>query len=218
MLEPDSAADSRSAGDADKVSCLDEAQLVALAKTQPQYFGELYDRYYSRILNYVYRRTLDVTTAEEISSNTFFKALRGLPDYDHRGKFGAWLYRIAGNEIRLNWRAKRRRRDDNAHWREDYARVRFAENQSTAAEDIEEQARQFGQLHDALSRLSELYQAVLALRYFEGMSYEEVADVTERKLGTVKSLIHRGLKRLRHQLEGQGATFLQGQHCQVREE
>ena len=217
MLEP-GLVDSRSESKVVEASCSDEDQLVALAKTHPRFFGDLYDRYYGRILNYIYRRTLDVATAEEIASNTFFKALRALPDYDHRGKFGAWLYRIAGNEIRLNWRAKRRWPDGNANWREDYARVRFAANQATTTESIEQQARQFAGLHDALRRLPERYQTVLALRYFEGMSYDEVADVLEKKLGTVKSLIHRGLARLRRQLEGKSATFLQDSHYQVREE
>ena len=78
--------------------------------------------------------------------------------------------------------------------------------------------RQFAQLHDALSQLSERYQTVLTLRYFEGMSYDEVADVLGKRIGTVKSLIHRGLERLRRQFEGNGATFLQDLHYQVQEE
>jgi RNA polymerase sigma-70 factor (ECF subfamily) len=198
MLEPELAADSRS--DVAGASCPDDDQLVALAKTHPQFYGDLYERYYGRILNYAYRRTLDVAIAEEITSNVFFNALGGLPNYEHRGKFGAWLYRIAGNEIRLNWRAKRRRPDDNANWRADYTRVRFAANRAATAEEIEEQAQQFAKLHEALCRLPERYQSVLALRYFEGLSYEEVADVLEKKIGSVKSLIHRGLERLRREL------------------
>ncbi len=218
MLEPGSAADCCADREANELSRPDEAGLVARAKAHPDQFGALYDRYYARILNYCYRRTLDVATAEEITSNTFFKALRGLQDYDHRGKFGAWLYRIAGNEIRLAWRTQRRRPDGDARWREDYARVRFAADERTSAEDFEQQARQFARLHDAVRRLPERYQTVLALRYFEGLAYDEVADVLEKRVGTVKSLIHRGLKRLRRQFEANAATFLQDEHCHVREE
>jgi RNA polymerase sigma-70 factor, ECF subfamily len=101
----------------------DEADLVELAKTQRQAFGQLYELYYSRILNYIYRRTLDVASAEELTSNTFFSALRALPGYDNRGKFGAWLYRIAGNEIRLNWRSQRGRREGDCRWREEFGRI-----------------------------------------------------------------------------------------------
>ena len=198
--------------------CADEAELVERAKREPEAFGQLYDRYYSTILNYVYRRTLDVTLAEELTSNTFFNALRALPDYENRGKFGAWLYRIAGNEIKLNWRARRNRREGDCRWREELGRMRFASHQVNTAEEIEEQARQFAQLHDALSRLPERYQTILALRYFEAMSCEEVAEVLGKKIGTVKSLIHRGLQRLKRQFEGNGATFSRNLNYPVRKE
>ena len=110
----------------------DEAELVERAKTQPEAFGHLYDRYYSVVLNYVFRRTLDVALAEELTSNTFFNALRALGSYENRGKFLAWLYRIAGNEIRLNWRARRKQHKGEARWRAELGRVRFATDRAIA--------------------------------------------------------------------------------------
>jgi RNA polymerase sigma-70 factor, ECF subfamily len=192
----------------------DEAELVERARTQPEAFGHLYDRYYSVVLNYVFRRTLDVALAEELSSNTFFNALRALGGYENRGKFLAWLYRIAGNEIRLNWRARRKQHEGEARWRAELGRVRFATDRviATETEEVEEQARQFARLHEALSRLPERYQTILALRYFESLSCEEVAEVVGTKVGTVKSLIHRGLKQLRRQYEGDPATFERNLH------
>jgi len=190
----------------------DEAELVERAKTQPEAFGHLYDRYYSVVLNYVFRRTLDVALAEELTSNTFFNALRALGGYENRGKFLAWLYRIAGNEIRLNWRARRKQHEGEARWRAELGRVRFATDRAIATEEVEEQARQFARLHEALSRLPERYQTILALRYFESLSCEEVAEVVGTKVGTVKSLIHRGLKQLRRQFEGDRATLRPNLH------
>ena len=190
----------------------DEAELVERARTQPEAFGHLYDRYYSVVLNYIFRRTLDVALAEELTSNTFFNALRALGGYENRGKFLAWLYRIAGNEIRLNWRARRKQHEGEARWRAELGRVRFATDPAIATEEVEEQARQFARLHEALSRLPERYQTILALRYFESLSCEEVAEVVGTKVGTVKSLIHRGLKQLRRQYEGDPATFQRNLH------
>jgi RNA polymerase sigma-70 factor (ECF subfamily) len=190
----------------------DEVELVEQAKSQPEAFGQLYDRYYSVVLNYVFRRTLDVALAEELTSNTFFKALRALQDYENRGKFLAWLYRIAGNEIRLSGRARRHRQEGTARWRAEPGRVRFEADSAIATEEIEDQARQFARLHEALGRLPERYQTILALRYFESLSYEDVALVVGLKLGTVKSLIHRGLEQLRRQYEEDGATFQQNLH------
>ncbi len=192
----------------------DEAELVERAKTEPEAFGHLYDRYYSAVLIYVFRRTLDVALAEELTSNTFFNALRALGGYENRGKFLAWLYRIAGNEIRLNWRARRKQHEGEARWRAELGRVRFATDGAiaTETEEIEEQARQFARIHEALSRLPERYQTILALRYFESLSCEEVAEVVGTKVGTVKSLIHRGLKQLRRHYEGDRATFQRNLH------
>jgi len=190
----------------------DEAELVERARTQPEAFGHLYDRYYSVVLNYVFRRTLDVALAEELTSNTFFNALRALGGYENRGKFLAWLYRIAGNEIRLNWRARRKQHEGEARWRAELGRLRFPTDPAIATEEVEEQARQFARLHEALGRLPERYQTILALRYFESLSCEEVADVVGTKVGTVKSLIHRGLKQLRRQFEGDRATLRPNLH------
>ena len=90
--------------------------------------------------------------------------------------------------------------------------MRFASDQAIAAEEVEEQARQFARLHETLRRLPERYQTILALRYFESLSCEEVAEVVGTKVGTVKSLIHRGLKLLKTQYEGDPATFERNLH------
>ena len=78
-------------------------------------------------------------------------------------------------------------------------RVCFASGGPDGEEDVEEKMRTFAQLHEALGRLPDRYQAVISLRYFEAMPYAEIAEVLGKRLGTVKSLIHRGLKRLKRQ-------------------
>jgi RNA polymerase sigma-70 factor (ECF subfamily) len=143
----------------------EEAELVNRAKAHPQAFGELYERYYSRILCLIYRRTLDAEVAEELTSNTFFKALRALPRYDHRGRFGAWLYRIALNEIKLHRRTASSRRDHDPNWREELTRIHFASRQPDGEGDVEAKMHAFAELHDTLCRLPERYQVVFSLRY-----------------------------------------------------
>ncbi len=191
-------------------ACVDEEMLVERSKAQLQAFGDLYDLYYGKILSYAYRRTLDAVAAEEITSNTFFKALRALPGYDNRGKFGAWLYRIATNEIKLKRRSPWNRHEGDSRWREELCRVQFTSRGTPTEEteeDLEERMREFARLHEALNRLPERYQTALVLRYFEAMPYEEIGEVLGKKTGTIKSLIHRGLKRLRDQIETDGALF-----------
>jgi len=109
------------------------------------------------------------------------------------------LYRIATNEIRAHRRAASTRHESDYRWREELGRVYFASQGPDGEEDVEEKMRAFAELHEALGRLPDRYQAVLSLRYFEAMPYAEIAEVLGKKVGTVKSLIHRGLERLRRQ-------------------
>lgn len=185
-----------------------EAVLVERARSDPQAFGTLYEIHYDRILNYVYRRTLNVALAEELTSNTFFKALRHLPRYRRRTPFQAWLYRIATNEIKMHWRTEKRRRTRQETFAiAELDRVCFP---STEADD-RERIQQVALLNEALRRLPDRYQTVLALRYFEGLKHRQIADVLGKKTGTVKSLVSRGLARLRKIIDAD-ATFPHGRH------
>jgi len=79
---------------------LDEVSLINLARTDPEAFGVLYERYVERIYNYVYFRVGNPNDAEDLTSKVFFKALKSIGGYKHMGlPFSAWLYRIAHNLV-----------------------------------------------------------------------------------------------------------------------
>lgn len=61
-----------------------DSDLIERAKSDPDAFGELYELYYGRILNYVYRRIPDIATAKELTSNSFFNVLKALPKYQKK--------------------------------------------------------------------------------------------------------------------------------------
>jgi RNA polymerase sigma-70 factor (ECF subfamily) len=180
-----------------------EAQLVERAKSDPEAFGQLYEANYTRILNYIYHRIHNVAEAEELTSNTFFNALRALPKFRSHAPFSAWLYRIATNEIRMHKRSQWKWwvRKQEAFSEEDVERVYFVRPAVEAEEERREKLCEYARLRQSLGRLPERYQTVLVLRYFESLSYEEVATVLGKRVGTIKSLIHRGLGRLRHLME-----------------
>jgi RNA polymerase sigma-70 factor (ECF subfamily) len=185
-----------------------EAELIENARSNPRAFGQLYEQNYTRILNYVYRRTLDVTLAEEMTSNTFFKALRAMPRYRHNAPFHIWLYRIAGNELKMHWRAQKAAKVilQNPLNMDALGRVYFTSPEAEKKAEIAEKMRKFAELRSLLSTLPEKYQTVLHLRYFEKLQIKEISQVLGRRVGTVKSLIHRGLKRVRRLMEEQDAT------------
>jgi RNA polymerase sigma factor (sigma-70 family) len=70
---------------------------------------------------------------------------------------------------------------------------------------VREKRKQYLVVHKALGRLPEPYQAALTLRYIEGLGNEEIAEILGKRLGTVKSLIHRGLAKLAKLMNGLGA-------------
>ncbi len=189
-----------------------EARLVERAKSDPEAFGRLYEAHYGAILSYLYRRTLDAATAEDLASGTFFKALRALPRYKPRASFRAWLYRIATNELRMHWR-RLGTRGRHVEWNDaDLPRLRFGPSPLPDPAEAAQKAREYVRLHRALDALPERYRTALVLRYIEDLSVAEVAEALGKRLGTVKSLIHRGLRRLRTVLADDDATFADPAH------
>ena len=187
----------------------EDAELVQRAKRDPAAFGSLYEAHYESILNYLYRRTLSVALAEELTSNTFFKALRGLPAFRPRQSipFRAWLYRIATNEARMYWRSRKGRgRTLPLSDEGNLPRITFVWPEAESTEAVREKQERYAMVHQALGRLPEPYQSALTLRYFEGLRHEEIAGILGKRPGTIKSLVHRGLAKLNRLMSGPGAT------------
>ena len=149
------------------------------------------------------RRTADVEVARDVTSQVFLKALKNIGRFQWRGvPFSSWLYRIAANEVANSYRERRRRRIHLEQSRE------VTDDSDTSPEDelarAEEELRQHEEflcLHENISRLSFRYQEVITLRYFEHKHLKEIGEILGKSEGTVKSLLHRGLKKLRQLME-----------------
>jgi RNA polymerase sigma-70 factor (ECF subfamily) len=177
---------------------MDDAALVAQAKSDPEAFGRLYERYVKKIYNYVYYRTGNTHDAEDLTARVFYRALTNLPKYTDRGlPFSAWLYRIAHNLV-ANWHRDQGRRTliplpevGPGEWGQ--LRVEAPE---LAAETREEQER----LQAAIRCLPDERQQLLILKFVEQLSNAEIGVVLNRSEGAVKSLYHRTLLALRDEL------------------
>lgn len=173
----------------------DEAVLVERAKSDPEAFGVLYERYVDRIYNYVYYRTGNVHDAEDLTSRTFYRALRSIEHYKQRGvPFSAWLYRIAHNLV-SNWHRDRSRRklillDE---------MVSVGER-SASLDDLVEDLAQEHELLRAIRRLHPDRQQLLILKFSEGLPNVEIGRIMGRSEGAIKSLYHRTLIALRREL------------------
>jgi RNA polymerase sigma-70 factor (ECF subfamily) len=177
-----------------------ERNLVERAKNDPLAFGELFDMYYDSILNYVLHRTANVSLAEELTSNTFYKALNKIGTFRWMNiPFSAWLYRIAANEINSHFRKNKGRKevqleDITEHAEDETAK---ADKEISAAEDEVARKQMFNQLHESIQSLKRKYQEVIVLRYFEKKSMLEISQILGKAEGTVKSLLHRGIENLK---------------------
>jgi RNA polymerase sigma-70 factor (ECF subfamily) len=179
-----------------------EKQLIQWAKVNPRAFGELYDAYYPKIFGYVFRITGDYALAADITSETFLKAWIGIGAFKWKGiSISSWFFRIATNELNQYFRRQRYtpRRLTDLGISDTVAsgnRQAFGHesNETTARIDRSEE---FEGIRRLLQTLPAVYQQVIALKYFEGLSVREIGEIMHKKEGTVKSLLSRGLDKLR---------------------
>jgi RNA polymerase sigma-70 factor (ECF subfamily) len=175
---------------------IDEVALVEQAKTNPEAFGLLYERYVEKIYNYVYYRTGNHHDAEDLTAKVFYQALNHIARYAYRGApFSSWLYRIAHNLV-ANWHRDQGRRQ-----------VVSLERLATVSRQGEDgpfeyaaHSEQREELLSAIRRLPDDRQELLILKFVERMPNAEIGEIMGRSEGAIKSLYHRTLVSLRQDL------------------
>lgn len=178
-----------------------EEDMVKRAQQRRESFGELYEIYYQRIFNYALRRTANVQLALDITSATFFKAMSQIKKYRWRDiPFAAWLYRIAGNEINDYYRREGNRTVSLERTAELANSSEYADEVNHAEEELSKH-EEFLLLHKKLAELPAMYQEVITLRFFEKKKIKEMVNILGKKEGTIKSLIHRGIEKLREKMQ-----------------
>ena len=195
---------------------LSDEGLVARAKQDPEAFGYLYDKYYPEISNYIYRRTWDRTLTEDLTSNTFYSAFRHIRRFRwKRIPLGAWLFQIASNEVGMYFR-KHGRLAIVSLQTETPGELRLVSSLCSSAPPADEKmalSEVCGRIHQAVNTLRPKYQTVIALRFFEEKTIEEISLITGRRAGTVRSQLHRALKQLQTILADRGIEPIErGEH------
>jgi RNA polymerase sigma-70 factor (ECF subfamily) len=173
-----------------------------LREGTPEALRPLYERYKDRVYNTAYRVTGDPEVAEDVTHDVFVRVYERLRQFRRRSRFSSWLYRVT-----VNLATDVARRRGRERW---LFAVRFgvtpgSREPMTARESgplrSAESAEAAEEVSRAVAELSPKLRSVVALRYFEGLSYEEVAEVLEVSVGTVKSRLSRAHKRLSVRLE-----------------
>jgi RNA polymerase sigma-70 factor (ECF subfamily) len=175
----------------------DEQVLIEQAKRDPEAFGQLYDNYFGKIYSYIYRKTGDRQVAEDLTADTFMKALANIKGYKYTGQpFVAWLYRIAANLVADHYRSRRVTAplDEGMQVA---ATEGDPEEAALAADDQLAMAR-------AIQTLSPDQQDVILLRFSSGLKLKEIAEVVGKTEGAVKALMFRALGGLKGKLTERG--------------
>ncbi|MGD0021422.1 MAG: sigma-70 family RNA polymerase sigma factor [Smithellaceae bacterium] len=173
----------------------EEAQIVAqVLKGDRQAYSLLVEEYKAPIYNLAYRLTGNLGDAEDLTQDTFIRAYQYLWRYDTRKKFFSWLYTIAFNLIKNHYKKNKKHNisgELNAHALAD-------DSPSPEAKFIETQ-----EITVCLLRLEDELRALLIMKYQQGLSLEEIAEITGKSLSAVKMRIYRGLEKLKELMNEQ---------------
>jgi RNA polymerase sigma-70 factor (ECF subfamily) len=180
----------------------EEKELVKQAQGSPDAFAKLYDQYYPRIFGYVLRRSANIEAAQDITSETFLKALGKLWQFRWRNvSFSSWLYKIASNEINQYFRKAEYKKSlslEELHEQGfELLSTHDPESELIEAQEKLKQHQDFLEIQKKITKLPAKYQEVIALRFFEKKQINEIAEILGKREGTIKSLLHRAVEKLR---------------------
>ncbi len=185
----------------------DSALLEGLRCGQEEAYEALIQRFEQPIFNIVSRLLDDPGDAADVVQEVFLKVFRNVTSFRGESSVKTWIYRIAVNEARnqRRWFSRHRRQEVNLdpedaddslsyrNWLPDPGRSPFEVTLDHETQSL---------IEAALGEVNPRFRAALVLREVEGMSYEEIAEILEISLGTVKSRILRGREALRKNLAG----------------
>ncbi|MEZ5308184.1 MAG: sigma-70 family RNA polymerase sigma factor [Pyrinomonadaceae bacterium] len=184
-----------------------ETQFIERLKSgDPEAFDSLVDRYGNAVFGMLLRITGDREEASDLTQETFIRAIKGIAKFRGDAGLKTWLFRIAINQSKNRFRWWKRRKKDKTFSIDapiGESETAFADvlesNVSNPLDDVLEKERS-RKLITAIEQLPTAYRETIVLCDIQGLSYEEIAEVLDINIGTVKSRIARGRHELRSKL------------------
>jgi RNA polymerase sigma-70 factor (ECF subfamily) len=183
---------------------LTDQEVVLLARSgREAAYRELVRRYERPVFALLYRMVRDRELAEDLAQETFVKALNAIESYRPEFKFSSWIFKIANNAAIDHLRRRELDTlslDGSPHAETPEAMqataLQIGARQESPLDAVE--ARELGgAIEAAIGRLRPEYRSCILLRHVEGRAYEEIAEILDLPLGTVKTYIHRARNELR---------------------
>lgn len=181
----------------------DKELVRRVKKGDKQAFDLLFGRYQHKILNLVSRYLRDPEDVQDVTQEAFIKAFRALPRFRGESAFYTWLYRIAINTAKNHIVARSRRPPgtdvdvDDAEFMEGTDALKESESPESALARDELKAA----IDRAISELPDDLRSAVTLREFDGLSYEQIAEIMDCPVGTVRSRIFRAREAIDRAIE-----------------
>lgn len=182
-----------------------DRELVEIAlRGDKKAFEALVIRYQHGIINYIHRMILDMDEAMDLAQEVFIKAYFSLSTYNPRYSFSTWIYKIASN-LTIDYLRKKKRKNFNTESLHHGSKeIDIPDHSMSPAKNLERETF-YKKLEDALSKLPDSLREFIILRDINELSYNEIAEIKNLPLGTVKNKIFRGREILRKLLEDEDA-------------
>ena len=169
-------------------------------------WNDLYRTTFPELVRFLHRKVWDAERARDLAQEAFIRAFNAIGSYKTSYKFSNWILKIANNHT-IDYLRKRKLDtvsiDGSPHARtpDEVAQSRVViESRDENPEEYVEHRELGSQIESAIGELREEYRTVIVLRHVEGYAYDEIADVMELPLGTVKTYLHRARGELRKSL------------------
>lgn len=166
----------------------DEQLMVAVQSDQLDKLKILFERYQKKIYNYFLKSTLDLDDSSDLTQNVFIRVMKYRKSYRAEHSFQFWIFQIARNQLKDHFRKMKVHRDKFRP-----AEVMPDREEYSDTEKYEQEER----LHRALKKLPEDKRELLVLSKFQGIRYEEIAEMRSTSVSAIKVQVHRTIKQLR---------------------
>ena len=176
----------------------DESLMTAVRKGDLQAFEQLVKRHQTRIYRMVYKMLGTDEDAWDVAQEIFIKVYSARESYVENAKFTTWLYRIANNAA-ID-RIRQFKRSNKVVSMEDMTSELETDGTRSPHEDFE-LGELRGHVSEALARLSERQRGMVVLKYYEGASVKEIADIFECATGTVKATLFQALRNMKSHMQ-----------------
>ena len=187
-----------------KLSLLSDEELIKEFQDNDtlEAYELLVKRYKDPLMNFVYRFVGDKDVCTDIVQDTMIKFYLNKNSYKSFAKFSTWIYTIAGNLAKNELKRRKRRTIFSLSDNDDDSKSIQVEDKAFVAPDRATDSSLKNEIiQKALLKVKDVYREVVILRDIQGLTYEEIAEITNLSIGTVKSRINRGRTQLQKLLK-----------------